>query len=644
MQTRQTIMQGTKILTGSLAKEVEENDLFSTLFDSLTPGNYLHYNVRVEVRNKDTGPWITVHEGLESKLLLMKMLEFTKLKYVILPSDIAVSSPSHIRFPNAFTRLMEFKLQLPVQKRENTHNILLYNHIIQLLQNKNVGWIVYQQNGAYNEYYQQMKKKKPQLTRLELFQLANSIEISLTEPWVSEAFWQEVISNIFEFTSMLKKYTENLKTTNDNMKRIHKSGNPVREPSSNCNIHLISKNDEEIDERYFELDSDLKNNELFDFVDLDQYAPNDPIKKHNFIRDIQLSVPAGLYRYPHGNYLGTLNFIWRAPDIEEASEYYKTLKAQMITRINDIIPIYCTRQMKKNYSLVRHLSKSVLRMLYHDLTGDASLANDQIGKEIEERLCLMISLEDPSIIVDLRTNNGFKGLKFDIFWDELDGYFNEHNNTVVNERRTNTILYIPYAISIRELRNKIITRLNTKYQGPPLPYDYEHEFSIKYQDYACFISADNKHKVPIREDVPISTGVRNKKTLALAEGEISASDHNFTKLSLTPSVTLFIDIPNNISESFYDRKVYVCYKDTVFQQSSALRHSTEFFNLVKHQYQNRPFPTILSLYTDGGPDHKCTFGSVQVALICLFLAGDFDMLIAVRTAPHYSWCNPAERL
>ncbi|CAB4378756.1 unnamed protein product [Rhizophagus irregularis] len=237
---------------------------------------------------------------------------------------------------------------------------------------------------------------------------------------------------------MIKKYTEHLETTNDNMKRIHESGNPVREPSSNCNIHLISKNDEEIDERYFELDSDLKNNELFDFVDLDQYAPNDPIKKHNFIQDIQLPVPAGLYRYPHGNYLGTLNFIWRVPDIEEASEYYETLKAQMITHINDIIPIYCTRQMKKNVfqkAIFTSLSsKSVLSMLYHDLTGDASLANDQIGKEIEERLRLMISLEDPSIIVDLRTNNGFKGSKFDIFWDELDGYFNEHNNTVVNER------------------------------------------------------------------------------------------------------------------------------------------------------------------------------------------------------------------
>lgn len=250
------------------------------------------------------------------------------------------------------------------------------------------------------------------------------------------------------------------------------------------------------------------------------------------------------------------------------------------------------------------------------------------------------------------------------------------------------------------MRDRIITRLNAKYQGPPLPSDifipseewirlnftpsnayttkaiqytgrfnvkykvqsrllrkssedehycrtlfkYEREFNIKYRDYACFISADDKHKVPIGEGVPVSTGVRNKKTLAPAEGEITAADHDFTKLSLTPSVTLFINIPYDISESFYDGKVYVSFKDAVFQPSSALRHSTEFFNLINRQYHNQPLPSILSLYTDGGPDHRCTFGSVQVALICLFLAGNFDMLIAVRTAPHHSWCNPAERI
>jgi hypothetical protein len=44
---------------------------------------------------------------------------------------------------------------------------------------------------------------------------------------------------------------------------------------------------------------------------------------------------------------------------------------------------------------------------------------------MEERLRLIMLLEDPSIIIDLRTNNGFQGSKFDIFWEELNGYFNE---------------------------------------------------------------------------------------------------------------------------------------------------------------------------------------------------------------------------
>ncbi|CAB4401188.1 unnamed protein product [Rhizophagus irregularis] len=92
---------------------------------------------------------------------------------------------------------MNSRLQLPLQKREDTHDILLYNHIIQLFQSKSVSWhngdhatyrrrfikrlmkaiwyidphleklrsrgchlpllfsllLVYQQNGVYNEYY-----------------------------------------------------------------------------------------------------------------------------------------------------------------------------------------------------------------------------------------------------------------------------------------------------------------------------------------------------------------------------------------------------------------------------------------------------------------------------------------------------------
>ncbi|CAB4426709.1 unnamed protein product [Rhizophagus irregularis] len=45
---------------------------------------------------------------------------------------------------------------------------------------------------------------------------------------------------------------------------------------------------------------------------------------------------------------------------------------------------------------------------------------------------------------DMVSRLGLRSSRFDIFWNELNGYFNEHNNTVVNERRADTVLYIPY--------------------------------------------------------------------------------------------------------------------------------------------------------------------------------------------------------
>jgi hypothetical protein len=67
----------------------------------------------------------------------------------------------------------------------------------------------------------------------------------------------------------------------------------------------------------------------------------------------------------------------------------------------------------------------LIRQLFHDLTGDAAVSPNAISNELEERLRWMLALQDPNITVDLRINNGFKGTKFNEFWDELDAYFNE---------------------------------------------------------------------------------------------------------------------------------------------------------------------------------------------------------------------------
>ena len=75
--------------------------------------------------------------------------------------------------------------------------------------------------------------------------------------------------------------------------------------------------------------------------------------------------------------------------------------------------------------MIKTIISAVLRIFFYNLTGNAAITNDAISKEIEERLRMILMLEDPLIIIDMRTNNGFKEAKFDYFWNKLDAYFNE---------------------------------------------------------------------------------------------------------------------------------------------------------------------------------------------------------------------------
>ena len=161
-----------------------------------------------------------------------------------------------------------------------------------------------------------------------------------------------------------------------------------------------------------------------------------------------------------------------------------------------------------------------------------------------------------------------------------------------------------------------------------------------YRRHAIFLSLDDKHKVPVGEPgYPVASLERGKRVLAGIDRAFEVGDHDFTSCSLTPSVALVIDILNLIEGSFYQGKVLVGVKDSIFKPSSRHRHATELNSLLTERSDTNP---ILFLYTDGGPDHRVNFLSVQVSYIALFLARDLDCLVAVRTPPFNSWKNPAE--
>lgn len=211
----------------------------------------------------------------------------------------------------------------------------------------------------------------------------------------------------------------------------------------------------------------------------------------------------------------------------------------------------------------------------------------------------------------------------------------------MDERHHGTVLHIPLALSVCDLREVIVKRLkiihnnslpstihipsqewirlqfcltnaittqsihhtshfNVKFKVLRKNRDDAHycavlfrylrEFCIQYRQWTCLLlSADDKHKIPIGENVAVSTGVRNRRSMVAQDSVLAAADHDFTKLSLTPFVTFFIPIPDDISGLFYDGQVFVCYKG---EPSSAIQHLTEFLNLLNIQYEQQTLPPL----------------------------------------------------
>ena len=104
---------------------------------------------------------------------------------------------------------------------------------------------------------------------------------------------------------------------------------------------------------------------------------------------------------------------------------------------------------------------------------------------------------------------------------------------------------------------------------------------------------------------------------------------------------LEVEIPEVFEGSWYTGQVFVGIKDAVYQASSPLRHAAELHSELITRIGSK---SILLLYSDGGPDHRLTYVSVQLSLIALFLNLNLDFLVACKTAPNHSWKNPVERI
>ena len=147
-------------------------------------------------------------------------------------------------------------------------------------------------------------------------------------------------------------------------------------------------------------------------------------------------------------------------------------------------------------------------------------------------------------------------------------------------------------------------------------FKYLNHFCVQYRDHTLLLSCDDKHNIQVGEPQhAVASLDRGKRVLGHEGIPILALDHDFTKAKVTPSVSLVIDIPASPPETSYRGKVYTHVKDSIFSPLSPLVHCSELEDILSASCPGGNIPPILALYTDGGPDHRTTYGSVQVALL-----------------------------
>ena len=125
-----------------------------------------------------------------------------------------------------------------------------------------------------------------------------------------------------------------------------------------------------------------------------------------------------------------------------------------------------------------------------------------------------------------------------------------------------------------------------------------------------FLCLDDKHQIKIGDPHwPVAAAERWCRVLVVRNESLLVTDHDFTTFSIVPSVLLIVDIPCEISGSWYTGQVFVCLKDAVFEQSSLIRYLTELHEILKMSYTVSV--PILFLYTDRELDHWLSFISVS---------------------------------
>ena len=250
--------------------------------------------------------------------------------------------------------------------------------------------------------------------------------------------------------------------------------------------------------------------------------------------------------YAHGNNVGNFHFIWKVPDYSDSA-----ISCSMTTvdKVKEQIPEFHNRGIRRalitKYGRVApNIKPAIVRSFYRNLTGDASSPLNGDQASVDERVQVLLDMEDPNVVIHLREiNTGHRG-KYDAFWSECMAFLQDVG-TPADDRRHGTILIWHVLFQSVTSGNKSRTDVRSEslshqnhgcdcnlakvitfpsenlLRGPVrgkihgsssavsetspgcalcllhLVFRYQREFVIKFRDQSSFVSLDDKHPLKV---------------------------------------------------------------------------------------------------------------------------------------------------
>ena len=280
---------------------------------------------------------------------------------------------------------------------------------------------------------------------------------------------------------------------------------------------------------------------------------------------------------------------------------------------------------------VLYMCVQPLMVLFTFSAGDASAASQLSEEEVNERVQLYVDMKDPDIVVDLQSLNSGQKSKYDAFWDKVEKFLQEDVGLAVEERRHSQVTHLARVISVRDLLEQVAARCPPE---TPIPsrswlslqfwpknahaqarihytgrfkvkymvqarqfrkahedshyaaaiFRYQREQAVMFREESMFVCMDDKHRVKVGEpNYPVAAAERGRKVLVHLNKTFEVGDHDFTKFSLIPSVTLSVDIPTDVADSWYTGDVFIGLKEGVFEPSLPHRHMAELLDIIHSQ-------------------------------------------------------------